>query len=371
MSRILILIVLVSPTIADGDYWQLPVPLQGKARETYPMMVQSLLPQSCAICHPQQYADWKSSLHASAFSKGLVGQLPAFDEDTQDECLTCHAPRSEQILVWKSQGIAAAENMHGVDCAACHIRSHIRFSSQEKQNTPHGSVKPLELFKEAQFCAPCHQFDADGESVNGKLLENTYEEWRTSSYSRAKKSCQSCHMPEKRHIFKGIHDPGMTRQGLKVEAQRTKSGIWLRAWNAGAGHALPTYATPQIRIVMQAIDKPNHRHEHVIQRRLTWDEEYGWKELFDTRLLPNESLELSLDLNPKQKASITVEVKPDAYYHEQVYPTLLRLIGDRLEPAARNMLDQAYKTAGQTGYILYQLRCGSWMGQDSPCKIGG
>ena len=369
MNRMLLFILIVLPIVAKSDYWQLPVPLQGKAPETYPQLVKSLAPRSCAVCHPQQYADWQSSLHASAASKGLVGQLPAFDEASQDKCLTCHAPRSEQLLLWRSKGIAATDHLHGVDCATCHVRSHRRFSAQKNLDTPHGTVRQLRLFAEAQFCAPCHQFGADGESVNGKLLENTYEEWRASPYFSTEKTCQACHMPEKRHLFKGIHDPDMTRQGLKIEARRTHSGVALRAWNAGAGHALPTYATPQIRIVMQAVDNPNQRHEHIIQRRLMWDEEHGWKELFDTRLLPDKSTELSLGLDPKQQASITVQVKPDAYYREQVYPTLLRLIGDELNTEARNMLEQAYKTSGQTGYILYQLHCDSWTGQDSPCEI--
>jgi len=367
MLRFLFSTVLIASVVSVDEYWRLPIPPQGQTLGSYPPLARQLTPQSCGLCHPKQYQEWQTSLHASAVSEGLVGQLPAFDEDTQAACLSCHAPRSEQLTLWQSQGLEAMTDLHGVDCAACHVRSHRRFSSQEKPSTPHGSVKRLALFEKAEFCAPCHQFDADGESLNGKLLENTYEEWRTSPYASAGKSCQHCHMPEKSHEFKGIHDPEMTRRGLKIQARRTDSGIWLRARNAGAGHALPTYATPKISIVMQAKDKPDHRHEHIIQRRLTWDEDHGWKELFDTRLLPNQPLELRLNLEPNQRASITVTVIPDAYYHEQVYPALIRLIGDELEPEARKLLDQAHRTSGQTGYVLDQLQCDSWTGQESPC----
>jgi hypothetical protein len=142
----------------------------------------------------------------------------------------------------------------------------------------------------------------------------------------------------------------------------------LRAWNNGAGHALPTYATPRIRIVIEGEGNDKRHLEHVIQRRLEWDEENGWSERSDTRLLPGQSVALNLELAEAQTAEITVDVEPDAYYHEWVYPTLLRLIASELLPAERKMLLQAKLEAGNTGYLLYSLQCNRWTGTEAACE---
>jgi len=363
-------LIATSTSMAE-DYWERPIPPQGPAPDTHHPAAQDLAPQSCALCHPKQYEQWQMSFHARAVSKGLVGQLPAFDEETQTECLNCHAPRSEQQSRWKTSGLKALGQVKGVDCAACHVRRHRRHGPNAKMHTPHGSVRGLDLFRRADFCAPCHQFEEDGERVNGKLLENTHQEWAVSSYAKAGKPCQHCHMPDKQHNFAGIHTPEMVRKGLAVEARRSPSGVILEASNVGAGHALPTYATPRINIRIQAKEDATRRLDYSIQRTLIWDEQQGWTELSDTRLLPNQTVELRLGLDPRQQAKVIVMVEPDAYYHEHVYPTLLEMIGDELQPSARSILEQAMHESGQTGYLLYEVNCAQWTGQVAPCSRVG
>ncbi len=63
-------------------------------------------------------------------------------------------------------------------------------------------------FWKSDFCAVCHQFSPD-QAINGKLLENTVEGWRQSPQAAAGQTCQSCHMPSRRHLWRGIHDPDM------------------------------------------------------------------------------------------------------------------------------------------------------------------
>ena len=53
----------------------------------------------------------------------------------------------------------------------------------------------------------CHQFTPDGFALNGKLLETTYNEWKASRFAREGVQCQDCHMPDRRHRWRGIHDP--------------------------------------------------------------------------------------------------------------------------------------------------------------------
>jgi Cytochrome c554 and c-prime len=365
---IILWIVMLVPAQAFDDYWELPIPEQGNAPNTHHPLTQDLSPQRCALCHPKQFEQWQGSFHAKASSEGLVGQLPAYDELTQQGCLNCHAPRSEQHTLWDRSGIDALPFLQGVDCASCHVRSHKRYGPQKHAHTPHGEIERLELFIHSAFCAPCHQFSDDGDRTNGKLIENTYQEWLASPYAAAKQTCQYCHMPEKRHTFLGIHDPGTTRKGLKVEAQRQAQGIRVLARNAGAGHALPTYPTPRIRIIMEAVDNGKQRQEYVIHRHLIWNQGSGWTERSDTRLMPLEQIELTLNLMGIQQAQVVVVVEPDAFYHDYVYPSLFQLLGNDLDPEALTVLEDATKASGQTRYTLYQFKCDRWTGQEMPCK---
>jgi hypothetical protein len=301
-----------------------------------------------------------------------LGQLPAFDAATQRTCLECHTPRAEQHALWASTESAALGRLQGVDCAACHLRQHQRFGANAREATPHGKVKALPLFQQSAFCAPCHQFDDEGVSLNGKPLENTYQEWLASRHAQEGRSCQSCHMTDGGHHFKGIHDPQMTRQGLKLEVRRTVAGIEARVWNAGAGHALPTYPTPRIRLLLKWSEKegnPRRHREHVIQRRLDWNPIDGWRELADTRLLPDESAELMQPLARSSQATLTVIVEPDADYHERVYPELLATIGESLSDRDRALLEAAWRQSGQSGYVLYRSHCPSWSGKDTLCPV--
>jgi hypothetical protein len=156
----------------------------------------------------------------------------------QIACLRCHAPRSEQQDAFLTSDPAEVRFLTGVDCVACHVRRHRRYSAAFKPINPHGQVTALPLFKESSFCSPCHQFPAWGKRVKGKLLKNTVQEWRASAYAREGVSCQDCHMPDGSHEFRGIHDPEMTRKAMQLNVRRKAKGIDIRARNVCAGHAL-------------------------------------------------------------------------------------------------------------------------------------
>ncbi|MBI3628436.1 MAG: cytochrome c554 and C-prime, partial [Candidatus Rokubacteria bacterium] len=85
-----------------------------------------------------------------------------------------------------------------------------------RRSLPHNGVTRTPAFLRSEFCASCHQFGADGFALNGKLLENTYEEWRASPAARAGRQCQDCHMPDRRHLWRGIHDPDMVKSGVEI-----------------------------------------------------------------------------------------------------------------------------------------------------------
>ena len=366
-----------APAFANPDtssfsvpaYWARPIQSQGEPPWHEPFLA-DLSAETCGLCHPAQLAAWRSSLHARAVSPGLLGQLDALDGATQEACLACHAPLKEALDLWNREGLDAASRIPAVDCAACHVRAHVRHGPREIAITPHGPVHAQPLFTEAEFCATCHQFDETGLTVNGKPLENTYTEWLESRYAREGVTCQSCHMPAGAHDFLGIHDRETTRRGLTIEARRTVDSIRVRAGNTGAGHALPTYVTPRILIeVSDTSHEPGTGRglTHTIARQMRWSQELGWEELADTRLLPDDWIELELAVPPAHGGRVEVRVEPDYDYHDRVYPTLLNLLEGRLHDAESALLRDARRQAGVTPYVLYRYRCPPWSGRTEPC----
>ena len=354
--------------LPDHPYWERPIPLQGSP----PLLlgaeaIADLSPSACGQCHQPQWKAWQDSLHSSSVSPGLLGQLGAFDAATQRDCLTCHAPRQEMLEQWWELGLNSASIRRGVDCASCHVRAHIRHGSRAIAETPHGEVREQPLFLRAEFCAPCHQFDETGLSVNGKPLENTYTEWQQSPYALQGVTCQNCHMAEKQHGFKGIHDLETTRRGLSIQGSRTAQGIRVRVGNTGAGHALPTYITPRIVIRIESLPG-TATLEHVIARKMRWSREEGWEELADDRLQPKQWIMLDLALPTEAEGRISVRVEPDYDYHDRVYPTLLTLLADDLNRKQQALLQKAEEKTGRTPYFLYRLTCPEWNGHEEPCQ---
>jgi len=58
-------------------------------------------------------------------------------------------------------------------------------------------------------------------------------------------------MPDRAHLWRGIHDPAMVASGLtpRIDADAEKARFELT--NSGVGHAFPTYAVPTV--VMSAV----------------------------------------------------------------------------------------------------------------------
>lgn len=337
-----------------SQYWSLPVPLQGSIPVTMTMPSTSLRPEDCGKCHAVQYNEWRQSFHAKAVSSGLLGQLSLFDEATTRDCLNCHAPRSEQqnALLEHKQTPA-----HGVDCASCHVRQHLRYSARKIINTPHGHVLPEPLFTKSDFCAPCHQFGDEGIVVNGTPLENTLEEWRNSRYPAQGETCQSCHMRDGSHTFAGIHDPDMVKMGLSVTVKRTKTNMVLTLHNKGAGHALPSYVTPRIRVLWHS-DDGQKKNLAVLQRLMEWHADTGWSERFDTRLQAHERRDITVNITEDSSGWVEVWIDPDADYHDRVYPAILQAMKeDSTDPEAIELIKQAHMLSATSTYRLLRLRC--------------
>ena len=327
-------------------HWRLPVLPQGDPPSAYSPIEASLHPKECALCHRQQFEDWKTSLHSRSMGPGIYGQLLNMESKnpaTYTICATCHTPLSEQIPHLKegseyrpNEAFDPVLQAAGLICAGCHVRQHERFGPPRRPEVPtppaevvqpHGGFTATTAFQRSEFCKPCHQFAEGAFALNGKLLENTFAEWQASPYAEEGVQCQGCHMPDRRHLWRGIQDPDMVRQAITVSvsplASAYRPGDALQATitvtNSGAGHYLPTYVTPKIFVQGDLLDAAGEViadsfQEAVIGREIALNLS---REVYDTRIAPKASLDFGYTMAlPETAATLRVRivVHPDHFY---------------------------------------------------------
>ncbi|MFQ5888580.1 MAG: multiheme c-type cytochrome [Gemmatimonadota bacterium] len=369
----------VLPEFLAG-YWRRPIPAQGPPPEGLSPLENSLEPSACGTCHVQQYEDWRTTIHAAAFSPGFAGQLVSQEETNfafVASCLVCHAPLSEQserLLLpgggfGLNPGYDPALRDQGLVCAACHVRGWKRYGPPRRgggldpspPGSPHGGVNRTTFFEDARFCMGCHQFEVGAPAPNGKPLENTYVEWRESRYGLQGVICQSCHMPDRRHVWRGIHDPQMVRSGLTIdwvgpyEAGAAGRELALRVTNSGTGHRFPTYVTPEVVVRVELLDGAGRpidgaTAESTIARRVAL-QGGTWVEFSDTRLPPDSSLAVRISLsNPEATlAHGTVEVRPDAFYEGE----FRKLLAGSLTDSARVLIRAAHRRSLESPFAIF------------------
>ena len=367
-------------------HWSHPLAPQGRPPSERPAFEASLHPASCGRCHVTQYTDWRTSLHSKSMGPGVSGQLLGMvesDPQTAQVCWRCHAPLLEQHdLIESSPGATESlfmKNAHfdpdlqseGLSCAGCHVRRHRRFgpprlgtphiAGEIGSELPHNGFTAESAFEKSAFCRGCHQFEPDGYALNGKLLENTYEEWRASRHATEGRTCQSCHMPQRRHVWRGIHDPGMVRTGIDIDAARPRvsngqiSGE-LTITNRNVGHYFPTYVTPKITVDIVQVDIDGRPIEdlavqHIVARGISLD---LVTETFDTRIAPDETRRYGYGKPLHVRATqlvYRITVEPDSFY--------VSFYRARLEDPdvgkGRSALMRALRDAVGSAYVLYEL----------------
>ncbi len=371
-------------------YWARPLSAQGNAPSDFSRLEASLTPRACGTCHVSQYTNWKTSRHSQAMGPGVIGQLidtPPHATSARQACLQCHAPLKEQAmnltatlakLPLKPFAEIPGKNtikpfyQQGVVCAACHVRHNQRFGPLRRMGTitantpglPHGGWISAAAFKDSRFCASCHQFGTNGYALNGKLLENTYDEWRASRFARQGISCQRCHMPERKHLWRGIHDPVMVRKGLtihttgptvkngSISASLTVKSTWI-------GHDFPTYVTPTVTLEIYQTDRNGKvltgtLHHYIIGRKISLDLTH---EYLDTRLAPGQ--QIHLDYRQLRQPTATalifrIRVEPDAFYR-RFYQAMLRQ-GQDLSTRSKRLLEHALKDSIASAFTAFQRR---------------
>jgi hypothetical protein len=350
-------------------HWAYPISPQGTAPRTYSPLEASLNPDSCGSCHTKQYEGWRKSRHAYAMGPGVLGQLLDMSTGAKGEvqdCLRCHAPLAEQTksLSMQLQGKEQKSALHkrGLVCAACHVRHNVRFGPPPAKPTSthaHGGFVVSTAFENGRFCATCHQFGKDGYSLNGKPLENTYTEWQNSNYAKRGIQCQGCHMPNRLHLWRGIHDPEMSAQGVTItpEAPIEENGMLhavLKVANTGTGHDFPTYVTPRVIVEIYQQGKNGKLiegtlREAIVGRQVSADLSM---EIADARLAPGK--EMRLDYSVARNVGTTslvmrVRVEPDHFY-TGLYRSLLAS-----QSRGRSFIRAALANSIGSAYDLYRM----------------
>jgi len=363
------------------NYWDMPQ----ATGEVHTGLENNMRPEACAQCHQEQFDAWRDSRHAHAYSAGMVGQFPGMGHANGNDCLVCHTPLAEQLyrddgdmqatldtLLANPEGFSRDADLDskkaklplrhaGVTCAVCHVRQGQRFGPPRRgasdaighlDGDAHGGFTATKDFEKSQLCASCHQFPQEA-AINGKPLENTLFEWQQSKFAQEGVQCQTCHMPDRKHAFKGIHDVDMVRNGLNFKLEKHGRSAVFSIRSVHIGHAFPTYVTPKIWVKAEAFDRQGNSIKHwqwEIVREVAYDD--GWKEKRDTRLMPGEARFFIADDLDETISSVRfyVDVVPDAFY-KGVYRSLL---SDHLQSKARLLISKALSDANKNDYRLYE-----------------
>ncbi len=364
-------------------HWQVPIPRQGQSPANFSALEASLDPASCGACHLAQFEDWKTTIHSRSVGPGLLGQMPGLlhnDPETAVMCYCCHAPLTEQQEVSptgselkKNPRFDASLQRQGLTCAGCHVRNYQRFgpprrdgsleSAIPRDQAPHGGATRTPAFERAEFCMGCHQFEEGDRALNGKLLENTYNEWKNSPYAAQGIACQKCHMPDRRHLWRGIHDPEMVKRGVTVElrtnqpqyavGERLEATLTLT--NSGVGHYFPTYVTPKVIVQIELLDASGRPiagsvQQESVGREVALDLS---EEIYDTRIPPKGTHTMtyirSID-QPGVRLRAVVEVYPDEFYR-RFYEAML---AGSLPMKQKQLIRQALAEAKRSAYKIFE-----------------
>ncbi|MEJ2591888.1 MAG: multiheme c-type cytochrome [Candidatus Thiodiazotropha sp.] len=358
-------------------HWQRPIAAQGPVPDGFTPREGALGPAECGSCHPRQWEDWQTSLHSKTVGAGLMWQLHLMDQAQANRCLDCHAPLAEQKALmavrfgWPGAPtqptpayVDETLDQQGLVCAACHVRKHRRFGPQARTaappgRQPHGGFTPSDAFMDSRFCASCHQFPEEGPRVNGKLQEDTYAQWLASPAAAQKRQCQDCHMPDRRHLWRGIHDPEMVRSGVRADLDVTEVDGRVRVTaaltNVDVGHLFPTYMVPKI-VMSLRLQRPDGASQLLAQSVIGWQVNVDLnREFADTRIAPGEHRQVQAWIEKGAGTVVLdVEVIPREHY-ERMFQQMLGQ-ANSLPAAAVELLETAVAQARASRYRLFRLQ---------------
>ncbi len=233
------------------------------------------LNSECEDCHPEVADEWRTSLHARAFT-GREFSF-AFRHEPSQFCRDCHAPEAGPRPDLEAEAI-------GVGCITCHLpegESEVVLAGPARSpglGEPSPEEPPHALRRDPQFASPaacggCHQFLFPGRRARPELMQTTLQEHQRSA--QVSKTCADCHMPRddkgrRSHAFLASRDPEWMRSIVTITAERPSPEqviITLELDRDAIGHALPTGDLYR-RIAVQAISTRRRLQPFVVSRFL-------------------------------------------------------------------------------------------------------
>lgn len=368
------------------SHWNHPIQIQGKPPLHFSPLEKNMDPNACGTCHTEQFRNWQNSFHAKSIGKGFLWQKEILKSEEYKSCFSCHSPLPEtkselstefltpEILSSKSHNFPNGIKNPSILCASCHIRNQIRFGPPPKSNLkiesnkdipieklPHNGYIVKEDFESSKFCKSCHESKEEGVKLKGKKLMEVYSEWEKSPFAKQGVQCQNCHMPNREHSWKGIHDKSFVQNSIlpswKITEQNGLYSVKAEIKSIGVGHMFPTYVVPKIYLRFYAITKEKKRillDESIVGRYVNTDlnEEY-----FDTRIKPNGTLMVQFDYLPKNKIQEflwEIEVNPDEQYVRSFEEQLVTK-ADIISKQTKKMLQESLLEKKNSRYLLFTL----------------
>jgi hypothetical protein len=169
-------------------------------------------------------------------------------------------------------------------------------------------------------------------------------------------------MPDRRHLWRGIHDPDMVKSGVEIslatDQQRYRVGQTLDAsltmTSRKVGHHFPTYVTPRVVIRVELVDAKGQTvagslQERVIAREVTPDLS---REVADTRLPASGTFGMRYRHRIEHlglRLRVAVTVYPDHFY-TRFFESLL---GSRAG-AGQPQIREAFEATRRSPFTIYQ-----------------
>lgn len=195
-------------------------------------------------------------------------------------------------------------------------------------------------------------------------MMETFSEWKRSRYATEGITCQNCHMPDRSHEWKGIHDPETARRALTssfiLEFKKEKLSIVASLTNTGAGHKFPTYSVPKIFISLSWVRNGKIYRplaEKTIGRVTDIDLE---TEFEDTRLDPGESAVLNAEIlesdwRKGDKVRFQAIVEPDEFYSRMFQENYDQRKKFGISGSEELRLSEALKKVKSSRYVLFEM----------------
>ncbi|TGK25652.1 cytochrome c554 and C-prime [Leptospira yasudae] len=366
------------------SHWKRPLAEQGQPPSTFSELEKSLSPRDCGTCHKEQFEKWNGSPHSKATGPGLQWQLKRLGQEASQACFSCHSPLAETRSYWNRSafGIAndlepiqaylkSGEEKNGILCASCHVRNHVRYGPPSRNSVPpsfysaHGGYEVRNEFESSEFCVSCHDSPESGKKLNGKRMMETFQEWKQSRFAKEQITCQNCHMPNRSHEWKGIHDPETTRKAVSSSLDVRREGEEWRLTaslkNTGAGHKFPTYSVPKIFLTLSWVrnGKPFRiLSEKTIGRVTDIDLEHEFE---DTRLSPGEEVVLQERITHSafkkgDEILFSAVVEPDEFYVRMFQWNADQKKEFQIGDDEAKHLDEALQKVKSTRYVLLEKR---------------